>query len=107
MAPDKDGKLICLEINDRNSEGNKNNVLIYLPNSLDKPCIERLEKSGLDTPIRNISNAIISFKINLDYFHPEDIFCLGSMAMITFHRVKQGHLLHVGQCIIYNVYVYQ
>ena len=82
-------------------------MLIDLPNNLYKPCIERLEKSGLDTPIRNIGNVIFSFKSNLDYFRPENIFCLGSMAIIKFHHVKQGHLLHVGQCILYNVYVDQ
>ena len=32
----------------------------------------------------------------------------GTVAMIKFHHVKQGHLLHVGQCIkIYNVEVDQ
>ena len=65
-----------------------------------KTCFERLERSGLATPIRNESKAIVSFKSNLVIFILKNIFQLGSMAMITFHRVKQGRLLHVGQCII-------
>ena len=46
-------------------------MLIYLPKIFSKPCIERLEKLGLDTPIHNESNNIFSFKSNLDYFHPK------------------------------------
>ena len=71
LFPDKDGKLICRATNYRKSEDNTKNVLIDLPNNLSKPCIERLLNSGLDTPTRKNSNAIVSFKSNLDYFHPK------------------------------------
>ena len=49
-----------------------------------------LEKSGLDTLIRNNCNKIDSFKSNLTYFHPKRIFHLGIMVMINFQHVKQG-----------------
>ena len=104
LVPDKGGKLICRATNDRKSKENTKHVLIDLPNNFSKPFIERFGKSGLATPIRNESNKIISFKSNLDYFHPKIcIFRLGSMAMIKFHHVKKGRLLHVGQYIRYNV----
>ena len=69
MVPDKDVKLICRATKYQNSEENTKHVLIDLPKKISKPCIERLERSGLATPIRNESKAIVSFKSNLDYFH--------------------------------------
>ena len=44
-----------------------------LPNNSSKRYIERLEKSGLATIIRTKCNTIVSFKSNLDYFHPKQI----------------------------------
>ena len=42
-------------------------------------------------------------KLSWIIFIQKNIFRLGSMAMITFHHVKQGLLLYVDQCRIYNV----
>ena len=103
LVPDKYGKSIFRATNYWKSEDNTKHVLIDLPKKIYKPCIERLEKSGLATLISNECNIIVSFKRSLDYFHPKTLFRPGSMAIITFHNVKQQRLMHVGQCIIYNV----
>ena len=92
LIPDKYGKLICRATNYRKSEDNTKHVLIDLPNNFSKQCIEHLEKSGLATPVRNESNEFFSIKRK-----SKNIFRLESMAMINFHHVKQGRLLHVGQ----------
>ena len=88
LVHDKDRKLICRAKHYQKSQDNTKHVLVDLLNIFSKPCIERFEKSGLATPIRNKSKTIVSFKSNLDYFHPKNIFRLGSMEMITFHHVK-------------------
>ena len=63
LVPNKCGKLTCHVTNYRNSEGNKKHVLIDLPFFLSKPCIGRLEKSGLDKPICNDINTVFLSKI--------------------------------------------
>ena len=45
--------------------------MIDLPKQFSKPCIKRLEKSGLDTLIRNECNKNNSFKSYFDYFNLE------------------------------------
>ena len=103
MVPDKYEKLIFCATNDRKSAENTKHVLIDLPNNFSKPCIERLKNQvWLHQSVRSATNFFLS-KVTWIMFIQENIFRLGSMAMITFHHVKQGRLLHVGQCRIYNV----
>ena len=80
LVPNKDEKLIYHTTNYWKSEENPNYVLIDIRKNFSKPCTERLEKSGLATPICKESNKSVSFKSNLEYFY-----------------------LHLGQCRIYNV----
>ena len=55
------------------SQERKKHVLIYLPKNFSNLCIERLEKSGLSTLIRNESNEIIYFKSELGCFHQKKL----------------------------------
>ena len=71
LVPYKDRKLVWCATNYQNSEENTNHVLIDILKYFSKPCIELLEKSGLDTLICNECKKIVSFKSNLDFFHPK------------------------------------
>ena len=89
LVPDKYGNLIYRATNYWKSEENTKHVLIVLPKNFSKSCIKHLGKSGLATLTHNECDEIVSFRINLDYFHPKNIFRHGSMSMITFHLAKQ------------------
>ena len=103
LVPDKDGKLVCRATNYQKSEENTKHVLIDIPKKFSKTCIERLEKLGFATPIRNDSKKNVSFKSNLDYFHPKKHILPWKYGNDNISPCEKGRLLYAGQCIIYNV----
>ena len=66
---DENGKLICRSTNYQKTKLNTVHTMMELPNKYSKQCMERLEKAGLATLVRDEHSNIISFKSSEDYFH--------------------------------------
>ena len=71
LVPNENGKLICRPTNYQKTIINIVHTMMEVPNKYSKQCMERLEKDGLATLVRDEHSNVISFKISEDYFHPK------------------------------------